>query len=614
MEINNDIENPYVDREELLRMTPQNLAEYVKDIYDNGHLDSFLELLVNDYQLIALLSYWEKYFPEYIRKIIDCKFSEKLKNSELKNELPFDLLNRYSQKELELIFSRLGAVQLTFGCSSGCKFCGFDAVPVVRDEFSFSSLENMFKNWGKHMNEKNFKILYYASEPSDYSKYPEVHKLVVDYAGIYPHITTSKMDQSWVDYIAQNICLMQNGVRFSIKEGDLDLCNLSEDLSHPTIKLNGADVRLNVQSPLTYAIDRTKHQQVGAYTLLDGSHNSQFSGIGCLHGEVLITPRGIYNCVQVSDADFEKHPQQQKVIPIGKISDQDITAEDDLDEILQNSIIVDYCRALEETFDEWCGCVVNCMVVYRKNGYFRMFFYNDSIIKVEKLTNDEINFYGSEEEREGYFQNIFLAGLNEPNLCVFNEISGQRAQGEQSLFKQCFLKQGLEFDIVNFLRNNPNRFKRQKLKKVVSGISGFKWQAFIGPDDIEGLTYEIEVFLEYSPYNSTISQLQAKWEFLHKKANCLEKIDSGQFETMMESLKNEIINGKVYIDLNHYVDYESLFNYLNENLNNLSITSVYKRAFLIFCRISFIFEGREFDLKVQYDTEENVVKNSTICY
>ena len=122
--------------EEILNKTPKELAEYIQNLEADGILEDFLDQAVKDDQLVAHLSYWEKWFPPSARKIIDNKVKlERQAMMESENILPLDLESRYTAEELEYLFASLEAMQLTFGCSKGCRNCGFDALPKVRDAF-----------------------------------------------------------------------------------------------------------------------------------------------------------------------------------------------------------------------------------------------------------------------------------------------------------------------------------------------------------------------------------------------------------------------------------------------------------------------------------------------
>ena len=139
-----------ISRERILEMSPRELVDYFAQLEERGELQQFLEKAADDDALVAMFSYWEKWLEKDHRKMVDTVVETKKEMyPETSESLPLDLEKKFSPEELELIFSNLGAIQLTFGCSKGCPFCGLDAVPGVRENIPYSRLANLFQRWGR---------------------------------------------------------------------------------------------------------------------------------------------------------------------------------------------------------------------------------------------------------------------------------------------------------------------------------------------------------------------------------------------------------------------------------------------------------------------------------
>lgn len=243
-----DFEKGINNVDEILSMNPRTLAAFMNEVEVQGQMEAFLDHAVQNDALVALLSYWEKWFPEPIRKQIDEKVAEHKKSKESRpNALPLDLDKRFTPEELEILFSNKGAFQLTFGCSKGCKHCGFDAVPGVRDEMDFDQMENLIKRYGKQIGESHW-MLYYASEPSDSEHYSDYHELMEKYGHYSPEIITAEgRKEGWTDYLVRNTRL---NVKMSLpEEGERGYGRLNKARSgrHATVIFDGKEIEIPIR-------------------------------------------------------------------------------------------------------------------------------------------------------------------------------------------------------------------------------------------------------------------------------------------------------------------------------------------------------------------------------
>lgn len=327
--------------DEILDMNPRTLAAFMKDVEAQGQTDTFLKHAVQDNTLVAHLSYWEKWFPESIRRQIDARVAEHrgLKGID-PDALPMDLDKKFTPEELEILFSHKGAFQLTFGCSKGCKHCGLDAVPGVRDEMNFEQMENLFKQYGEQIGASKW-MLYYASEPADSDQYSDYHKLMEQYGHYNPEILTAEgRKKEWIDYLVKNTRL---DVRMSLpEEGKYGYGRLNKARErYETVLFDGKEITIAIKAAASIKehIQQKKHiKNIGVsyspeYT---GETRNKSYGIGCICG-ALITPRGIYNVAQVPIS--EEFPQGQIVVPIKELSDETVKVGQHLKEILSTSII-----------------------------------------------------------------------------------------------------------------------------------------------------------------------------------------------------------------------------------------------------------------------------------
>ena len=105
-----------------------------------------------------------------------------------------NVLGQFSDEQLKLIMSNVGAIQLTDGCTLGCSFCGFEALKGVRSYIPPSLLEDLASRFSNELWETG-PFLYYASDPFDYdfegSNYWDIHQMWTEKVGYSPFISTA---------------------------------------------------------------------------------------------------------------------------------------------------------------------------------------------------------------------------------------------------------------------------------------------------------------------------------------------------------------------------------------------------------------------------------------
>jgi len=323
-------------KEELLTLAPRQLSQRLRDMHNQGLLGTFLKEAAYDRALIAHLSYWEKWYWEPIRAQIDKAMCHSDEHGE--TVLPLHLEQAYSTEQLNMIFSSLGAIQLSFGCSKNCPMCGIDAVPGVREQFPFPVLRSMFERYGKLLTSYNNParpILYWASDPSDYQwddgtttyTYPDVHALARRYGKYTPHLTTKEYRrQDWVKFLKKH-----PDKRLSVHGAtEEQAAVIRQAVAHKTKK----DEKEKERTRLV-GIGKKHVTGIGVSILRDHSHVGE-RGIGCFNG-LLLTPRGLYNLFQVPIS--ERFPQGHIVVPLERITDTPVAVGDSLMQILREKVL-----------------------------------------------------------------------------------------------------------------------------------------------------------------------------------------------------------------------------------------------------------------------------------
>ncbi|MEN7982587.1 MAG: hypothetical protein ABFQ65_04015 [Nanoarchaeota archaeon] len=103
-------------------------------------------------------------------------------------------LDLFNEKQRKKIFSKILAIQLTEGCSTGCTDCGVNALRNVRDYIPYGVLSDISSQYGTQLKGGNL-LLYFASEPFDYDfngkNYVDVHSSFQENTGENPCVITS---------------------------------------------------------------------------------------------------------------------------------------------------------------------------------------------------------------------------------------------------------------------------------------------------------------------------------------------------------------------------------------------------------------------------------------
>lgn len=337
--------------EEILKLSPKEMAAYLVSVEEQGRLGEFLEKAVDDASLSAQLSYWEKWLEKDQQKLLESIIEKKKEIYPPKSEsLPLELEKRFSEDELKLIFSNMKAMQLTFGCSIGCSFCGFDAIKGVREHIPYSQLANMFKKYGLQLS-KGKPFLYWASEPSDYASkegledrtYQDVHQLAVNYAAYEPSVTSFNLkDKEWMDFMAQKQLDVGNPSRrlsvFGMKEPQLIQLRMRASASEEKAseaRGNFREIEFTAQAPTGETVRHVKGMGK-SFQEQENVDDIPKSGIACVDG-TLLTPRGIYNLFVVPIS--REYPQGTIIVPLEEISDEPVKEGDNLKEVMRRSVM-----------------------------------------------------------------------------------------------------------------------------------------------------------------------------------------------------------------------------------------------------------------------------------
>jgi hypothetical protein len=104
-------------------------------------------------------------------------------------------IERIGPEKMKELMANVAAIQLTEGCSIGCKFCGVDAEKGVRDYIPFTVIESIMEMLTQQGSRGMRPLLYYASEPFDYDfdgkTYFDVHRLAEERGKYNPCVITA---------------------------------------------------------------------------------------------------------------------------------------------------------------------------------------------------------------------------------------------------------------------------------------------------------------------------------------------------------------------------------------------------------------------------------------
>lgn len=218
-------------------------------------------------------------------------------------------------------------------------------------------------------------MLYWASETSDYLSqegledrtYSDVEQLAKEYAAYKPDLITREIDDpAWLEFL---------GTR---GKAEVSVFSFSEE----RIKALKEKILIGTRGE---GEKHTKGLGVSRRDMVDVAGDGPPHGIGCFNG-VLLTPRGLYNIVQIELSD--NYPQGQAVVPVEGFSDNPICKGDRLETVLAGGVVAldkkseGYNRKRDGSHFE----------ILRKDGKYKVQF--DSSGVVENVTRES---HGLEE-------------------------------------------------------------------------------------------------------------------------------------------------------------------------------------------------------------------------
>ncbi len=272
-------------RSDWLNKSPSLLAQIPES--EQTRLTSALE----DPHIAAHLAYFQRWLSSTLAKQVDQHFLNKAKQHD-ETWLPLD---QYAEEQQHQILDNLHAVQLSYGCSGACSFCGFDAVPKPRQHLPFPAIRRLVDMLAEKFDEESIsehqKIFYYwASDPFDYRSmeneidkhYGDVHKLVQERLGYSPFVSTIAPRRS--DAILHEF-LKQGGEigRLSVTSDD----HRSSLSRRGILDKNGIEMVIDINPKPIGKFDQDKWKE-------NVRRSTESTTIGCFNG-CLVTPRGVYS-------------------------------------------------------------------------------------------------------------------------------------------------------------------------------------------------------------------------------------------------------------------------------------------------------------------------------
>ena len=455
-----------VDVDEIIDMTPRTLQTFMNELELKGQMEEFLNRAVQSDALVAHLSYWEKWFPEGIRRKIDTAVALSHQSKEIRQDaLPLDLDQKFTPEELKLLFSRKGAFQFTFGCSKGCKYCGFDAVPRVRDEANFEQMKNLLDRYGREIAGSRW-MLYYASEFADSDHFADYFELMRSHGYDDPEIITAEnQNEAWVNFLINS-----QRVRFR--------ASFDKDGQNGLDQINASRKEIGMEVIKSHKQRKDHFQNIGVSYSPEGV--SAPHGIGCIEG-ALITPRGIYNVAGLPVS--EEFPQGQVVVPLEGISDEPVEVGQHLKQILGSCIVLRSDMPVPQTMRDKVTTLI-----YRRNAEYVIKTDNEGfIVEVEKLTPERKRFLYPDttdlEELEEIYQNLKQEYLEMADIRTARNAAPH------------------EHVVLERLRNDPAiiRFVRRYRSM---GRQNFTWEGFIKLPGVPGEFKVVLIGLDQGRYGN----------------------------------------------------------------------------------------------------------------
>lgn len=202
-------------------------------------------------------------------------------------------LSNFPEKEQRMIVSQVGAIEISKGCSIGCKFCGFEAQKGVTTHISFAELEEFVRKFSVELQEKpgKFPFFYWASDPLDWEdgdkNYRDANELFESVLGFSPYVSTAVP----VGKEALTLQLLQEGVVDRVSLSYMNLGRMKKALGS---NLGDHEVLQTLKDMSTSAIDQTflltgsKAERGRIASLGEKNIDSLDShGIGCYNGTLL---------------------------------------------------------------------------------------------------------------------------------------------------------------------------------------------------------------------------------------------------------------------------------------------------------------------------------------
>lgn len=537
----NDEEN-FSDEQvnKILEMSPKEVADLMSSFESENQLEEFLNKASKSESLVGMLSYWEKWLEKDTGKLLDKVIEEKKRiyegGSGNLNELPLFLEKKFNEDELKLIFSNLAAVQLTFGCSKGCPFCGFDAIPGVRDHIPYSHLANLFQKYGKEIGDA-MPFLYWASEPSDYKDiidgnewtYQDIHQLASEYAEYKPHITSRNIkDKEWLEFLGAE----GTKPRLSVLEGAEKVKEIEKEIGGSKVEI----MNINQREGMGLSIQNEESQRSIEVS------GSDILGIGCKNG-VLITPRGVYNVINLFGTNNE-FPQGMIVSPIKEMSDQPIFLGDQISKHLQNCVVQG--REAFHLNDNEYGFKERREVVLLNNkaGYKVLIDKKGIIQKLDLLSMKEkaktekerINILEEKNKIEKNIEKIFDDTVKNDNFII--EECGQFVDEIKTVED---IRRGV---LAEFAKKNMRSFQKKK-----DTFTQFSWFGYYA-----GKAFVID-------YYKKSGMIVIDWDLKSKEERLISLIknrveDDANFNEKMNKIVNDAMAGSMTHFMTYWTDEE----------------------------------------------------------
>lgn len=374
--------SPSLQKAEILSMRPDQLATLVANLIESNETVIFIKKVLQDDQLTAWVSYWEKFLPEEFNSLFDSAFSE-ARQDQLEDDmgLPLDLEKKFTHDELATLFSRNGALQLTFGTSPSHVGFVLNSPIGVRSKMNFRQVENLMKTYGEYIGEGKWD-LYAASEPSDHENFPEIHGLAVKHGNYYPGILTNEVeDEVWLKFLSDSV---RASVRLTLSKDDPNYSKIRDD------RKGNIEVQVGDK---TVKLDNFEKAFAGNF---DVTHKNVTSG---LNGS-LITPRGIYNVICNNCEKSDEMPTGEYVVPLGPLSESDISEGDTIQDVLSNSLIMNVVNGNEYQMK-------------RKDAVWKVVIKDGVVTHSHKLN---IVIPDEEAERKTFFSGLKKKWLNDPGI------------------------------------------------------------------------------------------------------------------------------------------------------------------------------------------------------